>query len=144
MTCSILLIGWNYGIQTGEQILQRIFFTNKCSTNESTQIITGHVIFKLRLLKTNKDFFPFMILFWVLVTSILVCCIFCCLQSVGNLSKWGVGGCTLGLLNPISFRISNPILNSSSPRDRRGPKRGNIAWTFWSDMLLFNQTWKKF
>ena len=36
MTCynSMPLIGWNYSIQTGEQILQRIFLTNKISTNE--------------------------------------------------------------------------------------------------------------
>ena len=36
MTCynSMLLIGWNYSIQTGEQILYRIFFDKKNSPNE--------------------------------------------------------------------------------------------------------------
>ena len=44
MTCynSMPLIGWNYSIQTGEQIMQS--FLNKFPTNESTQIIAGHVI----------------------------------------------------------------------------------------------------
>ena len=39
MTCynSSALIGWNYSIQSGEQILYRIFL-NKFSNNESTQI----------------------------------------------------------------------------------------------------------
>ena len=34
-------------IQTGEKILLRIFFENKFSTNESTGIITSHVIYNL-------------------------------------------------------------------------------------------------
>ena len=41
------LNGWNYRIQTGEQILKRIFFKDKFSLMRVLKFITSHVIHNL-------------------------------------------------------------------------------------------------